>query len=57
VTLDFMTDRYVPVGLQKIQLSIDYKLPDGTKKTQDEVIEVPIKGESELGFVSVDSDP
>jgi len=57
VTLDFMTDRYVPVGLQKIQLSIDYKLPDDTKKTQDEVIEVPIKGESELGFVSVDTNP
>ena len=57
VTLDFMTDRYVPVGLQKILLSIDYKLPDGTPNHQDEVIEVPIKGEAELGFVSVDTNP
>jgi hypothetical protein len=57
VTLDFVTDRNVPVGLQKILLSIDYKLPDGSPKHQDEVIEVPIKGESELGFVSVDTSP
>jgi hypothetical protein len=57
VTLEFMTDRFVPVGLQKVNLSIDYKLPDGTPKHQDEVIEIPIKGESELGFVSVDTSP
>jgi len=57
VSLDFITDRYVPVGLAKIMLSIDYKLPDGTQKHQDEVIEVPIKGKSELGFVSVDTSP
>lgn len=57
VTLEFMTDRYVPIGLQKVNLSIDYKLPDGTPKHQDEVIEVPVKGESELGFVSVDTSP
>ena len=57
VTLEFMTDRYVPVGLQKVNLSIDYKLPDGTPRHQDEVIEIPIKGESELGFVSVDTSP
>lgn len=57
VTLDFVTDRFVPVGLQKVTLSIDYKLPDGTPKHQDEVIEVPIKGKSELGFVSVDTSP
>jgi hypothetical protein len=57
VTLEFVTDRYVPVGLQKVTLGIDYKLPDGSQKHQDEVIEVPIKGESELGFVSVDTSP
>ncbi len=57
VTLEFMTDRFVPVGLQKVNLSIDYKLPDGSPKHQDEVIEIPIKGESELGFVSVDTSP
>lgn len=57
VTLEFITDRFVPVGLQKIMLGIDYKLPDGSQKHQDEVIEVPIKGEAELGFVSVDTTP
>lgn len=57
VALEFVTDRFVPVGLQKILLSIDYKLPDGSPKHQDEVIEVPIKGEAELGFVSVDTSP
>jgi len=57
VTFAFITDRNVPVGLQKILLSLDYKLPDGSQKHQDEMIEVPIKGESELGFVSVDTSP
>jgi hypothetical protein len=57
IDLDFITDRYMPVGLQKILLSIDYKLPDGTPKHQDEVIEVPVMGEAELGFVSVDTNP
>lgn len=57
VTLEFITDRFVAVGLQKIQLGIDYKLPDGTERHQDETIEVPIKGKAELGFVSVDTTP
>jgi hypothetical protein len=57
VTLSFITDRNVPVGLAKIVLAIDYKLPDGTPEHQDEVIEVPIMGKSELGFVSVDTSP
>lgn len=57
VTLEFITDRFVAVGLQKIRLGIDYKLPDGTQRHQDETIEVPIKGKAELGFVSVDTTP
>ncbi len=57
VTLEFITDRFVDVGLQKIRLGIDYKLPDGTQRHQDETIEVPIKGKAELGFVSVDTTP
>lgn len=57
VTLEFITDRFVTVGLQKIQLGIDYKLPDGTERHQEETIEVPIKGKAELGFVSVDTTP
>ncbi len=57
VSLEFITDRFVTVGLQKIQLGIDYKLPDGTERHQEEIIEVPIKGKAELGFVSVDTTP
>ena len=57
VTLEFITDRFVTVGLQKIQIGIDYKLPDGTDRHQEETIEVPIKGKAELGFVSVDTTP
>lgn len=57
VTLEFITDRFVTIGLQKIQIGIDYKLPDGTERHQEETIEVPIKGKAELGFVSVDTTP
>lgn len=57
VTLEFITDRFVTVGLQKIKIGIDYKLPDGTERHQEETIEVPIKGKAELGFVSVDTTP
>lgn len=57
VTLEFITDRFVAVGLQKVLLSFDYKLPDGTARHQEETIEVPIMGKAELGFVSVDTTP
>jgi len=57
INLDFVTDRNIPLGLKKITLGIDYRLPDGTAKHQDEVIEVPIEGRAELGFVSVDTSP
>ena len=57
VTLEFITDRFVTIGLQKIKIGIDYKLPDGTERHQEETIEVPIKGKAELGFVSVDTTP
>ena len=57
ITLEFITDRFVTVGLQKIKIGIDYKLPDGTERHQEETIEVPIKGKAELGFVSVDTTP
>ena len=46
VPLEFITDRNIPLGLQKISLAIDYKLPDGTPKHQEEIIQVPVKGET-----------
>ncbi len=56
-TLDFITDKNTPVGLQKLNLNFDYQLPDGTIKHQTEKIEVLFKGKAELGFVSVDTNP
>lgn len=55
--IEFTTDDKVSVGLQKINLVIEYQLPDATLKRQTEVIEVPVKGKAELGFVSVDTSP
>lgn len=57
VDIDFLTDRNTPTGLQKINLHFEYQLPDGTVGTQDEVVEVDVKGKAELGFVSVDTSP
>jgi hypothetical protein len=57
VTIDFVTDKKAPIGLQNILLNFDYQLPDGTVKHQTEVIEVFFKGKAELGFVSVDTNP
>ncbi|MCX6686988.1 MAG: S-layer protein [Methanoregula sp.] len=57
VTVDFVTDKKAPTGLQKVYLTFDYQLPDGTSKQQREIIEIPVKGRAELGFVSVDTNP
>ena len=57
VTIDFLTDKKAPIGLQNVLLNFDYQLPDGTVKHQTEVIEVFFKGKAELGFVSVDTNP
>jgi hypothetical protein len=57
VAIDFVTDKNAPLGLQKVNLLFNYQLPDGTTKQQAEVIEVPVKGKAELGFVSVDTNP
>jgi hypothetical protein len=57
VTIDFLTDKKAPIGLQNIYLTFNYQLPDGTAMRQTEVIDVPFKGKAELGFVSVDTNP
>jgi len=56
-TIDFITDKNAPIGLQKVNLIFDYQMPDGTTKRQTEAIEIPIKGKAELGFVTVDTNP
>jgi len=57
ITIDFITDKKAPIGLQKITLLFTYQLPDGTATSQTEVIEVPVKGRAELGLVTVDTNP
>jgi hypothetical protein len=57
ITVGFVTDKKAPIGLQKVYINFEYQLPDGTTKYQKEVIEVPVKGRAELGFVSVDTNP
>jgi len=57
VAIDFLTDDKAPLGLQKVNLLFTYQLPDGTATHQTEVIEVPVMGRAELGFVSVDTNP
>lgn len=57
VPISFITDKKAPIGLQKINLLFTYQLPDGTAKAQAEVIEVPVKGRAELGFVTIDTNP
>jgi len=57
LSIDFLTDRDTPTGLQRINLGFDYQLPDGSFKHQDEIVEVYVKGKAELGFVSVDTSP
>ena len=37
--------------------ALDYKLPDGTPKHQDEIIEVPVKGKAELNIASITTEP
>jgi hypothetical protein len=57
IRIDFVTDKKAPLGLQKVNLLFGYQLPDGTAKQQSDIIEVPVKGKAELGFVSVDTNP
>lgn len=57
IVLDFVTDKNVPLGLQKINLGLNYKLPDGAAKHQDEIIEVPVKGKAELNIASITTEP
>jgi len=57
VPLSFVTDKNVPLGLQKINLNLAYQLPDGSQKQQTEVVQVPIKGKAEMNIASITTEP
>jgi hypothetical protein len=46
-----------PAGLVRVPLTVSYNALDGTPQTQVTGIDIPFKGKSELGFVSVDTSP
>ncbi len=57
VPLDFVTDRKLPLGLEKASVELTYRLPDGTEREQSELIELPIRGSPELVLASFTTDP
>lgn len=57
VALAFTTDRKVPLGLRTIGATLDYTLPDGTPRRQNESFAVLVRGEATLGLASLTTDP
>lgn len=57
VTLAFTTDRDVPVGLRPIGATLDYVLPDGSSRRQNESLAVLVRGRAVLGLASLTTDP
>ena len=57
ITLAFTTDRDVPIGLLSIGATLDYVLPDGSARRQDESLAVLVRGRAVLGLASLTTDP
>lgn len=57
VLLAFTTDRDVPLGLRTIGATIDYVLPGGAARRQNETFSVLVRGRAELGLASLTTDP
>jgi len=57
VTLEFSTDRKVPLGLRTVGATLDYVLPDGTPRRQYESFVVLVRGQATLGLASLTTDP
>jgi hypothetical protein len=57
VTLAFTTDREVPLGLRTIGATLDYVLPDGTPRRQNESVAVLVRGRAALGLAALSTDP
>ena len=57
VALAFSTDRKVPLGLRTIGATLDYVLPDGTPRRQNESFAVLVRGQATLGLAQLTTDP
>jgi hypothetical protein len=57
VDLVLLSDKKTDPGLVRIPVTINYQAIDGTPRTRPSGIDVIMKGKSELGFVSVDTNP
>jgi hypothetical protein len=57
VDLALLSDKKSDSGLVRIPVLITYHVIDGTQRTQETGIDVIMKGQAELGFVSVDTNP
>ncbi len=55
--LTFSTDRKVPLGLRTIGATLDYVLPDGTPRRQNESFAVLVRGQAALGLAQLTTDP
>jgi hypothetical protein len=57
VNLILLSDKQVMTGLVQVPVTINYNALDGTPVSQFTGIDLMMKGEAELGFVSVDTNP
>ena len=57
VQLVLLSDKKANAGLVRIPVTISYSAIDGTSQTQTTGIDLMMKGQAELGFVSVDTNP
>ncbi|HZD42965.1 MAG TPA: CARDB domain-containing protein, partial [Methanomicrobiales archaeon] len=57
VDLVLISDRRTASGLTCIPVTLQYTALDGKTSTQNASINIPFKGQAELGFVSVDTNP
>jgi hypothetical protein len=57
VNLALLSDKKTDAGLVRVPVSISYNEIDGSKRTQLSGIDLMMKGQAELGFVSVDTSP
>lgn len=57
IGVTLLSDRETDPGLVQVPVTLEYKGMDGTANTQATTLNVMMKGEGELGFVSVDTSP
>ena len=57
IDIVLLSDREATPGLAQVPVTMKYKAIDGTAHTQATSINVMMKGQGELGFVSVDTSP